>query len=105
MKIDFGHCSLDGDYSTAKPRLRIADGGRYFKMSFARSQAAEWNAEMFGSRFGGVRSQCRGFSFSSRRRMMEKMNSVSCAAPLPAFVTLTFPDPVFMDSIGDFAKY
>jgi len=33
------------------------------------------------------------------------MNSVSCAAPLPAFVTLTFPDPVFMDSIGDFAKY
>lgn len=110
MKPDFGHCCLDGDYSTEKPRLRVADGGRLFQLSFARSRAAEWNAEMFGARFGGVRSKCRGFSYSSRKRMMNSMNSVSCGAPLPAFVTLTFPDivlaPFFSgDGLGVLAQY
>lgn len=109
MKPDLGHCSLDGDYSTEKPRLLIADGGRLLEMHFARSQAAEWNAEMFGSRFGGVRAKCRGFSYSSRKRMMQKMNSVSVGAPLPAFVTLTFPDsvlPQFLNGhLGVLAKY
>lgn len=108
-KPDFGHCSLEGDYSVEKPRLRIADGGRLMEIHFARSEASEWNAEMFGSRFGGVRAKCRGFSYQSRKRMMAKMNTVSCAAPLPAFVTLTFPDVVVGQFVGQglgvFAKY
>lgn len=103
MKPDFGHCSLDGDYSTSSPRLRVADGGRLVQLRFARSHAAEWNAEMFGSRYGGVRGKCKGFSFSSRRRMMGRLNSISCAAPLPAFVTLTFPDACFDDDVSKFA--
>lgn len=109
MKPDYGHCSLEGDYSTQNPRLRIAEGGRLFQLKFARSDAAEWNAEMFGSRFGGIRAKCKGFSYGSRKRMMEKMNTVSCGAPLPAFVTLTFPDNVVSEFIGQglgvFAKY
>jgi hypothetical protein len=105
VKVKQAHCSLDGDYSNANPRLRVADGGRLVQLRFARSQAAEWNAEMFGSHFGGVRGACRGFSFSSRRRMMERLNSVSVAASLPAFVTLTFPDAVFDDDVSAFAKF
>jgi len=104
MKPDLGHCSLEGDYSTERPRLRVADGGRLVQLKFARSNSAEWNAEMFGSNFGGIRGQCKGFSFASRRRMMERLNSVSCAAPLPAFVTLTFPDACFDDNVSKFSK-
>lgn len=99
------HCSLDGDYSNESPRLRVADGGRLVQLHFARSKSAEWNAEMFGSHFGGVRGKCRGFSFSSRRRMMERLNSVSCAASLPAFLTLTFPDACFRDSVSEFSAF
>lgn len=105
MKPDLGHCSVEGDYSTSCPRLRVADGGRLVQLRFARSHAAEWNAEMFGSNFGGVRGVCRGFSFGSRRRMMSRLNSVSVAAPLPAFVTLTFPDACFDDNTSTFAKF
>jgi hypothetical protein len=36
-----------------------------------------------------------GFSRASRRRLMVKLNSISVAAPLPAFVALTFPDDCF----------
>jgi hypothetical protein len=104
MKPDLAHCSLEGDYSTEKPRLRVAKGGRLVQLNFARSQALEWNAEQFGSNFGGIRAKCRGFSFSSRRRMMNKLNTVKVDAPLPAFVTLTFPDSCFNDSVPLFAQ-
>lgn len=104
MKIEKAHCSLNGDYSSLKPRLRVAEGGRFVQLRFARSPAAEWNAELFGSSFGGVRGVCKGFSASSRRRMMDKLNTVSCAAPLPSFVTLTYPDACFDDDLSRFAK-
>jgi hypothetical protein len=73
------------------------------KLTFARSPSAEWNAEMFGDR-GGVRQKCKGFSFGSRRRMLDKLNSVSVAAELPQFVTATLPDDVFDDDAGRFAR-
>ena len=103
LKAELPHCSLEGDYSNERPRLRFADGGRLVQLSFARSPAAEWNAEHFGSR-GGVRGKCKGFSFGSRRRMLNRLNSVSVAAPLPYFVTATLPDEVFNDSVEEFAK-
>ena len=103
LKVELPHCSLEGDYSNERPRLRFADGGRLVQLSFARSPAAEWNAEHFGAR-AGVRGKCKGFSFGSRRRMLNRLNSVSVAAPLPYFVTATLPDEVFNDSVEEFAK-
>jgi len=101
-KVELPRCSLEGDYSCASPRLRFADGGRLVKLSFARSPAAEWNDELFGSR-GGVRGKCKGFSFGSRRRMLDRLNSVSVAASLPYFVTATLPDDMFDDNVARFA--
>ena len=102
-KTEIAHCSLEGDYSNERPRLRFADGGRLVQLSFARSPAAEWNAEHFGAR-AGVRGKCKGFSFGSRRRMLNRLNSVSVGASLPYFVTATLPDDVFNDSVQEFAK-
>jgi len=96
------HCSLEGDYSCERPRVRFADGGRLLQLSFARSPAAEWNAEQFGAR-GGVRGKCKGFSFGCRRRLLNRLNSVSVAARLPYFVTCTLPDDVFDDNVSSFA--
>lgn len=106
MKTQIPHCSRDGDYSVERPRLRVADGGRLVQLHFARSPAMEWNAELFGKHASEVarRGLCRGFSFSSRRRMLGRVNEVSAAAPMPCFVTLTFPDSVFDDDAGRFAK-
>jgi hypothetical protein len=73
------------------------------KLKFARSEAAEWNDEQFYRR-GGVRTECKGFSFGSRRRMLDRLNSVSVAAELPQFFTATLPDEVFNDSVTQFAK-
>jgi len=101
--IEIPHCSLEGDYSRERPSIRFADGGRLLKLHFARSPAAEWNAEMFGAR-GGVRGKCKGFSFGSRRRMLDRLNSVSVAATLPYFVTATLPDDVFNDDVASFAE-
>lgn len=101
-KPDLPHCSLEGDYSCERPRLLFADGGRLLKLSFARSQAASWNDEMFGTR-GGIRGKCKGFSFGSRRRMLDRLNSVSVAAKLPYFVTATLPDEMFDDNVSRFA--
>jgi len=102
-KLEKPHCSLEFDYSNELPKLVFADGGRLLKLSFARSPAADWNDELFGSR-GGVRGKCKGFSFGSRRRMMNRLNSVSVAATLPQFVTMTLPDDVFDDNCSTFAK-
>lgn len=102
MKSEKVHCSTEYDYSCDLPRLRFADGGRLLKLSFARSQAADWNAEHFCSR-GGIRGKCKGFSFGSRRRMLNSLNSVSVAATLPYFFTATLPDEVFCDSVTEFA--
>lgn len=106
MKTQLAHCSREGDYSVERPRLRVADGGRLVQMHFGRSPAMEWNAELFGKHPSEVsrRGLCRGFSFASRRRMLGRVNEVSVAAPMPCFVTLTFPDAVFDDDAGRFAK-
>lgn len=103
QKVELAHCGLDGDYSCEKPVLRFADGGRLLKLSFARSPAADWNSELFGER-AGKRGKCKGFSFGSRRRMLDRLNSVSVAATLPSFVTATLPDDVFDDDAARFAK-
>lgn len=103
VKPQKAHCSLDHDYSCELPKLEVADGGRLLKLHFARSQAAEWNDELFYNR-GGVRGKCKGFSFGSRRRLLDRLNSVSVASALPQFLTMTLPDDVFCDDVGEFAK-
>lgn len=102
LKSEVPHCSVEHDYSCERPRLEYADGGRYVKLSFGLSPAAEWNAEMFHRRAEG-RGKCKGFSFGSRRRMLARLNSVSVAAEMPAFFTATLPDEVFCDSVSEFA--
>jgi len=65
----------------------------------------EWNQENFVSyRDETRRGVCKGFSFGSRRRMLDRLNQVSCAADLPDFVTLTLPDNCFDESVSKFAK-
>jgi len=103
MKPELPRCSEEHDYSTQRPRLKFSDGGRYLRVQFALSPAAQWNAEAFGRRAEG-RGKCKGFSFGSRRRLLDRLNSVSVAAELPAFVTMTFPDDVFRDDVAEFAK-
>lgn len=98
------HCQLDDDFSCDSPKLKYAEGGRLFKLSFARSPAAEWNGEQFVASEVARRGKCRGFSFGSRRRMLDRLNSVSCAAENPEMVTLTLPDEMFDDSVARFAQ-
>jgi len=65
----------------------------------------EWNQEQFVSyRDEARRGVCKGFSFGSRRRMLDRLNQVSVAAELPDFVTLTLPDDCFDDCVTTFAK-
>lgn len=102
-KPEVAHCDVERDWSCDRPVLRFADGGRLLKLSFARSPGREWNDELFGVR-GGVRSKCKGFSAGSRRRMLDRLNQVSVGATLPQFLTMTLPDDVFCDDVGEFAK-
>lgn len=65
----------------------------------------EWNQEHFyNMERESRRGVCKGFSFGSRRRMLDRLNQVSVAAEHPDFVTLTLPDDSFQDSVSDFAK-
>jgi hypothetical protein len=65
----------------------------------------EWNQEHFyNAERASQRGVCKGFSFGSRRRMLDKLNQVSVGAEHPDFVTLTLPDDCFEDSVGAFAK-
>jgi hypothetical protein len=65
----------------------------------------EWNQEHFYNfDRAGRRGVCRGFSFGSRRRMLDRLNQVSVCADHPDFVTLTFPDDCFQDSVSAFGK-
>jgi len=41
---------------------------------------------------GGKRGKIKGFSFASRRRLMQTIARIRFDAPLPMFVTLTYPD-------------
>ncbi len=97
------HCSEDGDWSASSPSVTYSEGGRYLKVKFARSPAMEWNQEHFCA-IGGRRGQCRGFSFGSRRRMLDRLNQVSTCAEHPDFLTLTLPDESLDDSVVSFAK-
>lgn len=102
-KPELAHCDVERDWSCERPTLRFSDGGRLLKLSFARSPAREWNDELFGMR-GGKRAKCKGFSFGSRRRLLDRLNQVSVAASLPQFLTNTLPDESFCDDVGEFAK-
>jgi len=62
----------------------------------------EWNNEQFFDR--SPRGRCKGFSFGSRRRMLNRLNEVSTAARLPYFVTATLPDDVFDYDVARVAK-
>jgi hypothetical protein len=62
----------------------------------------QWNNEQFFNR--SARGRCKGFSFGSRRRMLNRLNEVSTAARLPYFVTATLPDESFDDDAARFAK-
>src|SRR5436309_2865918 len=99
------HCNEKPDWSASRPKVLYSEGGRYLKVSFARSQAREWNQEQFVNfDKAGRRGVCKGFSFGSRRRMLDRLNQVSVAAEHPEFVTLTLPDDSFCDSVAEFAK-
>jgi hypothetical protein len=103
MKPELPRCSDEHDYSNRQPQLEFADGGRYLRVKFRSSLVAEWNREMF-QRPVYERGKCKGFSFSSRRRLLDRLNSVSVAAELPCFLTLTVPDEVFTDDCAEFSK-
>jgi len=65
----------------------------------------EWNQEHFYKHDReSRRGVCKGFSFGSRRRMLDRLNQVSVASENPNFVTLTLPDDTFQDSVAVFAK-
>ena len=108
MRSDVPHCGVEGDYSCSRPRVSYADGGRLLRVHFGLSNEREWNQE----HFVGVRDDeekkkrdvCRGFSQGSRRRLLNHLNTISVAAPLPVFVTLTLPDDCFDDSVSVLAK-
>lgn len=97
------HFDLAHDYSNERPTLRFAEGGRLMKLSFALSQEAAANGDFFYRR-PEKRGVCKGFSSGSRRRMMDKLNSISVAASLPTFVTMTLPDEAFISSTTEFAR-
>lgn len=97
------HCNTDIDFSNEGARVEWAEGGRLLKLKFRRSPASEWNGELFYNR-GGTRQACKGFSFGSRRRLLDRLNTVSKGAAMPYFLTLTLPDDVFNDSCTEFAK-
>lgn len=106
MRPQIPHCGRTGDYSCESPRVRFADGGRLLQLRFAPSPASSWDREHFYNRDPEkVRGICRGFSFSSRRRMLNHLNSISVGADLPSFVTLTFPDECFNDSVTQFSAW
>lgn len=103
--IKVPHCNEKGDWSASAPKVLYSEGGRYLKLSFARSQAMEWNQEHFYKHDReSRRGKCKGFSFSSRRRMLDRLNQVSVACEHPDFITLTLPDDTFEDSVSAFAK-
>jgi hypothetical protein len=97
------HCDTQRDYSCERPRLKATPDGRFLKVAFSRSPGMEWNQEQFFNH-GGTRGVCKGFSFGSRRRMLDRLNQVSKGADLPDFVTCTYPDQAFNDSVTEFAK-
>jgi len=98
------HCGREFDFSCDRPLLRFSDGGRLVKLGFARSPAMEWNQEHFPGERGGKRTHCKGFSFGSRRRMLDRLNTLKTDAALPQFLHCTLPDDVFDDSVTSFAK-
>ena len=103
-KLRESHCSPKHDWSCEEPRLQYADGGRYFNIKFARSPGMAWNQEQFYKFDRAKRGACQGFSFGSRRRMLDRLNQISSGAELPVFVTCTLPDDSFNDSVTEFAK-
>ena len=104
MRSKIPHCSEERDWSAASPRVSFSDGGRYLKVSFARSPAMEWNQEHFyNADRTSKRGVCRGYSFGSRRRMLDRLNQISVTAEKPLFITLTYPDQRFEDSVSRFA--
>jgi hypothetical protein len=96
--------STDGGiaYSRECKGVSFADGGRYLRLAFVRNPSQDDERHEDVERW--VRGKCKGFSFGSRRRMLDRLNSVSVAAELPDFITLTLPDGAFDDDVERFAK-
>jgi hypothetical protein len=94
--------NLDIDWSCRSPRVEYAEGGRLLRVKFKRSVYREARDEIWG-RKAGARSKCKGFSFGSRRRLLDRLNTVSKGAELPVFLTLTVPDEVFCLDRVEFA--
>lgn len=65
------------------PFIEWAEGGGLLKVS----QGIE-----IGAPVGGKRGKVKGFSFASRRRLMQTIARIRLDAPLPMFVTLTYPN-------------
>jgi len=63
-------------------KVRGALGGRLLQLSFPGAPGPG----------GGRRGRVFGFTSGCRRRLMWRLAQVSCAADLPVFITLTFPD-------------
>lgn len=66
------------------PFIEFVPGASYFKVS-----KGGYSLPRLG---GGKRSTINGFSYSSRKRLMSMMARIPSNAPLPYFVTLTYPD-------------
>jgi hypothetical protein len=103
MKTHLPHCDTVRDFSAENPRVSYAQGGRYLRVAFSRSPSMEWNQEQFYN-WERKRGVCKGFSFGSRRRMLDRLNQLSVVADNPDFVTLTLPDESFEDDVASFAK-
>jgi len=108
MRKELPRCNVERpehEYSCESPSVRYADGGRYLRVKFKRrplTLGEEWNETVFANR--PTRGQCKGFSFGSRRRFLDRTNQISCAADLPDFVTLTLPDDSWKPVLSEFAK-
>jgi hypothetical protein len=65
------------------PQIEFFAGASYLKAS--RGGEAQYSG-------GGIKGKIKGFSFSSRRRLMDTINKIDLKAKLPCFVTLTYPN-------------
>jgi len=93
-------------FSREEFRLEFTPDGRLLKLSCPQNyqQAQIWNNEHFGKRGSSkVRGKCRGFPKGCRSRLMDKLNTVSKAAPLPEFFTATLPDQCYEENLEEFA--
>lgn len=89
---------VEMELENSKPRLKIWGGARRIQVCIpddtagmlARHRAWQRSVGQIDED-SGKRGECRGFSAASRRRLFEKMSTISRAAAVPVFYTLTIP--------------